>query len=560
MSNVIYKRFDHTKYPKADVVDLRDRTWPNNVIESAPTWCSVDLRDGNQALIEPMTVDQKLALFDLLVEIGFKEIEVGFPAASQPDYDFVRCLIDEERIPDDVTIQVLTQAREHLIEKTFESLKGAKKACIHLYNSVSKVQREYVFKLDRDGITQIAVDGARLLINVAQRYSGTEFTYQYSPESFTGAELDYAVDVCNAVIAVFEPTPQQKLIVNLPATVETTTPNVYADRVEWFLKHVERRDSIILSVHTHNDRGCAVAASELAVLAGAQRVEGTLMGNGERTGNMDIITMGMNLYSQGVDPELNFSDMDRIIRVYEGSTQLPIHPRHPYVGDLVYTAFSGSHQDAIKKCLDQRDDSMLWEVAYLPIDPQDLGRDYQQVIRVNSQSGKGGIAYLIERDYGLKLPRWLQIEFSAVVQQFVEGTEKEVSSTEIYSLFKNHYLRQSDQYKMGDYSVEKVGEKDCVRAQLNWRGESKQIVGEGGGVIEAFIDGIKTTYGVDIEILDYAEHALTPGAESEAITYLNAKVNGDRFVGVAIGFDIIGASLDAILRVLNQAPDLQLAM
>ena len=439
-SSVHNIRYNHAKYPSFKPVQLASRRWPDQVISKAPQWCSVDLRDGNQALIEPMTTTQKKKLFMLLLEVGFKEIEVGFPAASSHDYDFVRELIEQNMIPEDVTIQVLTQAREPLIAKTFEALKGAKRAIVHIYNSTSTVQRERVFGLDRAGISDIAVAGAEMVKRYAGQYPETEWMFQYSPESFTGTELAFSVEVCNAVIGVWQPTPETPVIINLPATVEMATPNVYADQIEWFCNHVEKRDSVLISLHTHNDRGCAVAAAELGVMAGADRVEGTLMGNGERTGNMDIITMGMNLYSQGIDPELNFSAMDHIVRVYKACTQLPVHPRHPYVGDLVFTAFSGSHQDAIKKCLTQRQEEQAWEVAYLPIDPADLGRSYQEVIRINSQSGKGGVAYVLERDYGLQLPRWLQLEFSSVVQHLAEEQEGEVSSGDIWELFKRHYL------------------------------------------------------------------------------------------------------------------------
>ena len=403
--------YNYKKYQPHMPVQLPDRTWPDQVIEAAPRWCSVDLRDGNQALIEPMTVAQKLKLFDLLVKVGFKEIEVGFPAASQTDFDFVRCLIDDGLIPDDVTIQVLTQAREDLISRSYESLKDAKRAIVHVYNSTSTVQREKVFGLDKDGIKAIAVKGAELVKRYAEAQPETDWHFQYSPESFTGTEIDYAIDVCDAVVDVWQPTPERPIILNLPATVEMTTANVYADQIEYFCRHIKNRKSVLVSLHTHNDRGCAVAAAELAVQGGADRVEGTLLGNGERTGNMDIVTMGMNLYSRGVDPQLDFSNIDEIIQVVKACTNLPVHPRHPYAGELVFTAFSGSHQDAIKKCLAVQSNDEPWDVAYLPIDPSDLGRSYQEVIRINSQSGKGGIAYVLEQMHGLQLPRWLQIDF-----------------------------------------------------------------------------------------------------------------------------------------------------
>ncbi|WP_369809247.1 2-isopropylmalate synthase [Oceanicoccus sp. KOV_DT_Chl] len=415
-------RFDHRKYQPFPAIHKPDRRWPNQVIQQAPDWCSVDLRDGNQALIEPMSPSQKLEMFQLLVAVGFKQIEVGFPAASQTDFDFVRTIIEQQLVPYDVTIQVLTQARQELIERSFESLAGAKRAIVHLYNSTSTVQREHVFKLDRTAIKAIAVQGAQWVKQCADQHPATEWQFQYSPESFTGTELEYAVEVCDAVNAVWQPTKERPVIINLPATVEVATPNVYADQIEWMCDHIANREAVIISLHTHNDRGCGVAAAELGVMAGADRVEGTLLGNGERTGNMDIITMAMNLYSQGIDPQLDLANMDQIIQVVTHCTQLPIHPRHPYAGELVFTAFSGSHQDAIKKCLQQYQPEDHWQVAYLPIDPADLGRDYQEVIRINSQSGKGGIAYVLEQDYGLQLPRWLQVDFSRHIQHHAEQT------------------------------------------------------------------------------------------------------------------------------------------
>ena len=421
-------RFDHRKYRAFEPIAKPDRRWPDQRITQAPSWCSVDLRDGNQALVEPMNAAQKLRLWELLISIGFKEIEVGFPSASSHDFAFLRKLIEEDRIPADVTVQVLTQARPDLITKTFAALAGARRAVVHFYNSTSTVQREYVFGLDRAGITEIAVTGAQLVKAAAEAQPETEWVFEYSPESFTGTELDFAVTVCDAVSAVLGPTPENPMIINLPATVEMSTPNIYADQIEWFSDHVRHRESLILSLHTHNDRGCAVAASELGLMAGADRVEGTLLGNGERTGNMDILTMAMNLYSQGVDPKLDFTHMDEICTVARECTQLPVHPRHPYAGELVFTAFSGSHQDAIHKCLSKRDADSGWDVAYLPIDPADIGRTYQEVIRINSQSGKGGVAHVLRRDYGLELPRWLQVDFSTAVQDLAEDSEAEVSS------------------------------------------------------------------------------------------------------------------------------------
>src|ERR1700726_2980373 len=435
-----------TKYRPFSPIDLKDRTWPSRVISAPPSWCSVDLRDGNQALIEPMDGARKRRMFDMLVKIGFKEIEVGFPAASQTDFDFVREIIERNQIPDDVTIQVLTQARPELIARTYESLKGARRAVVHVYNSTSVAQRRVVFRLDRAGIIDIAVPGAEAVREHALRDRGTEWVFQYSPESFTGTELEFAVEICDAVNAVWEPTPQRKSILNLPATVEMATPNVYADQIEWFLRHVRRRDSLILSVHPHNDRGTAVAAAELAVMAGAQRIEGTLFGNGERTGNVDIVTLSLNLYSQGIDPRLVITDIDEIVRTVEHCNQLPVHPRHPYAGELVHTAFSGSHQDAIKKgfeALAKRNDE-LWEVPYLPIDPKDVGRSYEAVIRVNSQTGKGGVAYLLKADHGLELPRALQVEFSRIVQDWTDRTGKEASSADIWTMFCQRYFGEGD--------------------------------------------------------------------------------------------------------------------
>jgi len=432
-------QFDCRKYKAANPHPVVNRRWPDQVIDQAPHWCSVDLRDGNQALIEPMNVSQKEQLFHLLVKVGFKQIEVGFPAASQSDFDFVRHLIDASLIPDDVTIQVLTQARPALIQRTFEALSGSKKAIVHFYNSTSTVQRRDVFDLDCAGIKDIAIQAAQLIKEKAEGYPETQWTFEYSPESFTGTEQDFAVDVCNAVLDVFQPTVERPVIINLPATVETTTPNVFADRIECFSRHVHYRDAVVLSVHTHNDRGCAVAAAELAVMAGADRVEGTLLGNGERTGNMDIVTMAMNLYSQGIDPELDLSNMQEIVNCVQQCTQMTVHPRHPYAGDLVYTAFSGSHQDAINKGLMKRQKGDVWDVAYLPIDPEDLGRSYQEVIRINSQSGKGGVSYVLAQDYGLHLPRWAQIEFSGVVQRWTERHGGEISSQQIWELFKSEY-------------------------------------------------------------------------------------------------------------------------
>ncbi|MDX2322353.1 MAG: 2-isopropylmalate synthase [Moritella sp.] len=543
--------FNHNKYQAFPVLNMPNRQWPDNRIMQAPQWCSVDLRDGNQALVDPMTIAQKRRYYQLLLAMGFKQIEVGFPAASQMDFDFVRWLIEENKIPDDVTIQVLTQARESLIEKTFAALKGVKQAIIHVYNSTSTVQRELVFQKDRQGIIDIAVQGATWVKQHADANSGPRWQFEYSPESFSGTELDFAVDICDAVNAVWQPTFAEPVIINLPATVEMSTPNVFADQVEWFCNHVQNRDAITVSVHTHNDRGCAVAAAELAVMAGADRVEGTLLGNGERTGNMDIITMAMNLYSQGVDPELHLGDIDNIIATISECTQLPVHPRHPYVGELVYTAFSGSHQDAIKKCLDRREPESTWNVAYLPIDPTDLNRTLKHVIRVNSQSGKGGIAYLLEQEYGVQLPRWLQIEFSAVVQQHSEMTACELMTPQIWQLFKSTYSHTEHTYQLADYNVNH-GEIDKIQAQLANDGNSVSVIGEGYGALTAFIAALKQHFNIEFEVINFSEHALSKGTDADAIAYLQIKTATELVIGVAIHNDILTASLTALLNAVNQ--------
>ena len=544
--------FDHTKYQPFQTVDIKDRTWPNQVITEAPRWCSVDLRDGNQALIEPMSVAQKKKMFELLVSVGFKEIEVGFPAASQPDFDFVRSLIEEGKVPDDVTIQVLTQARPALIQRTFESLKGAKKAILHVYNSTSVVQREKVFKTDKAGIVEIAVAGAQEVKRCAQLAPETQWAFQYSPESFTGTEIDFAVEVCDAVSSVWKPTIERPIIFNLPSTVEVSTPNVYADQIEWFCRNIQNRDAIVVSLHTHNDRGCAVAAAELAVMGGAQRVEGTLLGNGERTGNMDIVVMAMNLYSQGVDPGLDLHDMDKIVSVVRECTQIDVHPRQPYSGDLVFTAFSGSHQDAIKKCLDIYKEGETWEIAYLPIDPRDLGRTYQDVIRVNSQSGKGGIAYVLANKFGFELPRWLQIEFSRVVQQVTEVSGQEIKPDEIWELFNQHYLDSDKVISLEDFSIKKAEGRETFNAKIDYFGKELSISGEGDGVLNAFVTGLKEAIKIDFEIMEYGEHALGQGADAEAVTYIQLKCDGRRYSGVAISKDIIASSLNALMGAASQ--------
>ncbi|MFA7554358.1 MAG: 2-isopropylmalate synthase [Spongiibacteraceae bacterium] len=545
--------FDHRKYKPFAPINKRDRRWPDRVLQQAPRWCSVDLRDGNQALIEPMNPEQKLALFQLLVEVGFKEIEVGFPAASQTDFDFVRKIIEQDLIPEDVTIQVLTQSREPLIKRSFEALKGARRAIVHLYNSTSIVQRDQVFALDKEQIKQIAVDGATYIKEQAKQYADTKWIFQYSPESFTGTEMDFAVEVCDAVTDIWEPTTDKPVIINLPSTVEMSTPNIYADQIEWVCDHIARRDALIISLHTHNDRGCGVAAAELGLLAGADRVEGTLLGNGERTGNMDVVTMAMNLYSQGIDPQLDLANMDNIIKVVTECTHLPVHPRHPYAGELVFTAFSGSHQDAIKKCLQHYQPGGDWQVAYLPIDPKDLGRDYQQVIRINSQSGKGGIAYVLEQEYDLKLPRWLQVDFSSQVQQLAEISEGEVSSSDIWSAFQQTYLSTDQDISLQDYQLTRKDERDQLKATLLLHGANIAIDGDGQGLLDAFISALNKALGITMVVMDYSEHTLGDNEQSEAITYIHANINGQRFCGVGKSTDIVEASMAAVLSAVNRS-------
>ncbi|WP_084316363.1 2-isopropylmalate synthase [Actinospica robiniae] len=556
------------KYVPFQPVDLPDRTWPDRVIERAPRWCAVDLRDGNQALIDPMSPARKLKMFDLLVSMGYKEIEVGFPSASQTDFDFVRQIIEEGRIPDDVVIQVLTQAREHLIERTFEAIRGAKQAIVHLYNSTSTLQRRVVFEQDRDGIKQIAVDGARLCKKFADELTGTEVYFEYSPESYTGTELDYAVEVCDAVNEVWQPTPERKVIINLPATVEMATPNVYADSIEWMSRNLKNRESIVLSLHPHNDRGTAVAAAEQGYMAGADRIEGCLFGNGERTGNVCLVTLGLNLFSQGVDPRIDFSDIDEVRRTVEYCNQLPVHPRHPYGGDLVYTAFSGSHQDAIKKGFDHlhRDaaaagkgiDEMLWAVPYLPIDPKDVGRTYEAVIRVNSQSGKGGVAYVLKNDHQLDLPRRLQIEFSGIIQAKTDAEGGEVSPTEIWRVFANEYLPTPDEpwgrYQLAGYRSEANLEgKDALSVDLTVDGTASTVLSEGNGPIDAFVNALTQQLDVDLRFLDYAEHAMSAGGDASAAAYVECAVDGKVLWGVGVDANIVTASLKAVVSAVNRA-------
>ncbi len=545
------------KYRPFPPINLPDRRWPSRVIDRAPLWCSVDLRDGNQALIEPMNPERKLRMFKTLCEIGFKEIEIGFPAASQTDFDFCRVLIEENLIPDDVTVQVLTQCRDELIHRTFEALEGVPRAIVHIYNSTSTVQRRVVFGLDKPGIIDIAVRGARLTKELAAARPQTKWTFQYSPESFTGTELDFAVEICDAVLDVWQPTPENKAIINLPATVEMATPNVYADQVEWFGRHISRRDSIVLSVHPHNDRGTAVAAAELAVMAGAERVEGTLFGNGERTGNVDVVTLALNLYTQGVDPQLDFSDINAAVRVAEYCNQLPVHPRHPYAGELVFTAFSGSHQDAIKKGFAARKEGDVWEVPYLPIDPLDLGRTYEAVIRVNSQSGKGGISYLLERDHGVVMPRRLQIEFAQITQVIADETGKELTSDQLWETFKGEYLDAVEPFELVDWRTHGQGsqhEWEQITATIRRDGREQIISGRGNGPIAAFVDALNQQCGLSLEVVDFREHATGRGADAQALAYVEVGFGGraHTLFGVGRHSNILTASLVAVMSAINR--------
>ena len=550
-------------------VDLPDRTWPTRTITDAPRWCAVDLRDGNQALIDPMSPERKRVMFDLLVRMGFKEIEVGFPSASQTDFDFVRTLIEDDLIPDDVTIQVLTQAREHLIARTYESIKGAKRAIVHFYNSTSVLQREVVFRTDVAGVKEIALQGARWCKQYEATVPGTEVFYEYSPESYTGTELETALEVCNAVIEELQPTPERQLIINLPATVEMATPNVYADSIEWMHRHLARRDSIILSLHPHNDRGTAIAAAELGYMAGADRIEGCLFGNGERTGNVDLVALGINLFTQGIDPMLDFSDLDEIKRTAEYCNQLKVHERSPWAGDLVYTAFSGSHQDAIKKGFEAMDaraasegvsvDELVWGVPYLPVDPKDLGRSYEAVIRVNSQSGKGGVAYLLKTDHALDLPRKLQIEFSHVVQAKTDAEGGEVTSEQIWEIFQDEYLPAADESeKWGRFELLSTRTASdmtgSVALDVTLRdGDAIDgVSATGNGPIAAFL-GIMQGQGIEVRLFDYVEHALSAGGDAHAASYVELEVNGRTLWGVGIDPDISTASLKAVVSAVNRA-------
>ena len=552
------KRMAFDKYQPFVPLDLRDRTWPDKRLVKAPRWCSVDLRDGNQALIDPMDLERKRRMFETLVRMGFKEIEVGFPSASQPDYDFVRLLIEEDLVPDDVVIQVLTQCRPELIERTYQCLQGSRRAIVHFYNSTSILQRRVVFGLDKAGIVDIAVNAAKLCKKLEETLVGTETFYEYSPESYTGTEVEFAVEICEAVMDVIEPTRDKKLVLNLPATVEMYQPNLYADTIEWFLRKISRRDRVILSLHPHNDRGCAVAAAELGVLAGADRVEGTLFGNGERTGNVDLVTLCMNLFMQGIDPEIDITDIDAVRRVTEYCNRLPVHPRHPYGGDLVYTAFSGSHQDAIKKGMEALPpDYKVWEVPYLPIDPKHVGRTYEAVIRVNSQSGKGGVAFIMKAEHGFDLPRRLQIEFSKTIQAITEDSGTEISPAAMWDAFKRAYLPEPARYVLKSHELTSVAGTDGTRieAEVTVDGVAQKISGAGNGPIAAFVDALRTGLGLELDVVDYAEHALGQGADAGAAAYVET-VDGAGVLrwGVGTHPNIITASLRAVLSALGRRP------
>ncbi|MBK0393538.1 2-isopropylmalate synthase [Ramlibacter algicola] len=540
-----------SKYRSFPRVGLKDRSWPDAVISRPPVWCSVDLRDGNQALIEPMDIPRKLRMFQALVKIGFKEIEVGFPSASQVEWDFVRKLVEENLIPDDVTIQVLTQAREPLIRRTFESLRGARRAIVHLYNATAPVMRKVVLGLDEDGIVDLAASRARLFQELAAQQPDTEWVFQYSPEMFSGTELPFAKRVVDAVTAVWQPTPQRKCIVNLPSTVEHSTPNIFADMIEWMHRHLERREGIVLSVHPHNDRGTGTAAGEFAIMAGADRLEGCLFGNGERTGNLDLVNVALNMYTQGVHPGLDFSDIDETRRIVEQCNQLPVHPRHPYVGDLVYTSFSGSHQDAIKKAFSARKDGDTWDMPYLPIDPKDLGRSYEAVIRVNSQSGKGGISYLLESEFGLELPRRLQIEFSQVVQGVMDASGKELTARELFDLFEREYGLAS--IETPRHQVAQGGEGVQLEAEVRIGERTVRLGGTGNGPIDAFVDALAIAVGDTVRVLDYHEHAIGSGANAQAVAYIELRVGQRTLFGVGRDANIVAASLKAILSGLQRA-------
>ena len=552
------KKIDNSaisKYSSFEKIKLKNRSWPTNQISNAPIWCSVDLRDGNQALIEPMGIEKKLRFFSMLIELGFKEIEIGFPSASETEFSFVRKLIDDNLIPSDVKIQVLSQAREHLIKRTFEATEGAKNVIFHLYNSTSTLQREVVFKKDKAGITKIATEGAELVQKLSEEYSKTNWQFEYSPESFTGTELNYAAEVCNEVNNIWHKGNKNKTIINLPATVELSTPNIYADQIQWMNENLKNRDKIILSLHPHNDRGTAVAAAELGLMAGADRIEGTLFGNGERTGNVDIVTLGLNLFTQGIDPQLDFSDINKTMREVEYCNQLPVHPRHPYAGDLVFTAFSGSHQDAIKKGFDEMRNSndSKWRVPYLPIDPEDVGRTYEAVIRINSQSGKGGISYILEQDYGVTLPRRMQIDFSQVIQKQADETGKELDSKEIWESFENYYLKNnSKKISYNSHEIQSSKEKDVIKLSLIENKKEIQIEGTGNGPIDAFINALNDHLSSDFKVSDYHQHSISSGSDASAAAYIEIQNKNSSDWGAGIDQNTTVASYKAILNCINK--------
>jgi|TARA_X000000368_G_scaffold206381_2_gene162929 2-isopropylmalate synthase len=547
------------KYSPFKVIDLDDRTWPTQQIVKSPIWCSVDLRDGNQSLIEPMGMEKKLRFFSLLVDLGFKEIEVGFPSASDTEFNFVRELIEKNLIPEDVKIQVLTQAREHLIERTFESVKGAKNVIMHLYNSTSTLQREVVFKQDKNGILKIATDGARLVKDLAIKNTNTNWQFEYSPESFTGTELEYAVEVCNKVNEIWEPNKEIKTIMNLPATVELASPNIYADQIEWMCRNLDQRENVLVSLHPHNDRGTGIAAAELGLMAGADRVEGTLFGNGERTGNVDIVSLALNQLTQGVDPKLDFSDINKVMREVEYCNQLPIHPRHPYAGDLVFTAFSGSHQDAIKKGFDAMRESNdpAWKVPYLPIDPEDVGRNYEAVIRINSQSGKGGVAYIIEKDHGLSLPRRLQIDFSRVIQKIADQSGKELEAELIWETFNKTYIKVEGKYEYLNHEIISKNDKndqiDEITLSLNIKGKTHTLSGKGNGPIDSFINAISNNLDLNLKVSDYQQNAIASGSDASAAAYIELAIKDQILWGIGINQNTVVASFQAIINGLNRS-------
>ncbi len=548
------KMMNYTKYSKYPTMKMPNRKWPNNIIEKAPIWCSVDLRDGNQSLEIPMSIEEKTEFFSYLVNIGFKEIEIGFPAASDTEFQFSRKLIEENLIPDDVVVQALTQSREHIIKKTFQSLKGAKKAIVHLYNSTSTLQRDVVFGNNMEQTTELAVEGAKLLIEEAAKMPETEFFFEYSPESFTGTEMEYAAEICNAVIDVIKPTPQKKLIINLPSTVEMATANIYADQIEYMCEHLNNRESLIISLHAHNDRGCAIAATELALMAGADRVEGTLFGNGERTGNTDLMAVALNLFSQGIDPSLDFSKIDEAVAVYERTTRMTVHPRHPYAGELVYTAFSGSHQDAIRKGMDKNAGNEQWAVPYLPIDPMDVGRSYEPIVRINSQSGKGGVAFILEQNYGLFLPKAFQQNFSFVITKHSDNQHSDATPKEIYDIFFDQYVDVTSPLELKKYrEIANDVEHVEVEAEILYHGEKEIIKGSANGIIAALTHAIENRFGISIEVADYREHSMSHGTKARAISYIQiVDKDGNQNFGAGTSSSITKSSLRALVSAVNK--------